>query len=89
MFARARKRGVEAKEAQALVASLQITTTESDAFAELSEICLRKYGVGTQWAPEIGLAVILTGIGVRYVAAIGPAPKVESELPPSNGAEQN
>lgn len=45
------------------------TDDELDSFSELGEICLRKYGVGTQYCPEIGLGVIALGIGARYARA--------------------
>lgn len=54
---------------QELVTDTTITQEEADGFSELAEICLRKYGVGTEYAPEIGLGAIVLGIGVRYAAA--------------------
>ena len=59
----------DAKFASELVAETTITDDEIAAFTELTEICLKKYGVGTEYAPEVGLIVILTGIGVRHSAA--------------------
>lgn len=70
VFKKARTAGFEPKDAQQLVTDTAITGEEVDAFSELAEICLRKHGVGSQYAPEVGLAAILGGIGVRYGMAI-------------------
>ena len=56
--------------AQQLVADTAITKEEMDSFSELAEVCLRKYGVGTEYAPEIGLGCIVLGVGIRYGAAL-------------------
>lgn len=69
LFRKAVKKTADPKFAQQLIVDTTITKEEIDAFAELGEICLRKYGVGTEYAPEIGLAVILGGLGVRYMEA--------------------
>lgn len=60
----------DSRAANDLVAATAITKEEVDSFAELAEICLRKYGVGTEYAPEIGLAAIAAGIGLRYAVAL-------------------
>ena len=60
----------DAKFCQTLVNDTTITARETDDFADLAEICLRKYGVGTEYAPEIGLAAIAAGVAVRYGAAL-------------------
>jgi hypothetical protein len=52
-----------------IIVDTTITNEEADAFSELAEVCLRKYGVGTEYAPEIGLGAIVIGIGVRYAVA--------------------
>lgn len=66
---KARQAGYNPIETKNLLVDCSITEKESDSFSELAVICLQKYGVGTQYAPEIGLAVIATGIGVRYASA--------------------
>jgi hypothetical protein len=60
----------DSKFASDLVKETTVTQEELDSFSELTEICLRKYGVGTQYAPEIGLLAIVTGVGVRYAVAM-------------------
>lgn len=59
----------DAKFAGDVIKDCAITQDELNGLAELSEICLRKYGVGTQYAPEIGLGAIVIGIGARYAVA--------------------
>jgi hypothetical protein len=63
---RARLAGYTPPEIKTLLLDNSITEKELDSFSELAVVCLQKYGVGTQYAPEIGLAVIAAGIGVRY-----------------------
>lgn len=63
--------GYTPQEAQQLVVDCAITTQEMDSFSELAEVCLRKYGVGTEYAPEIGLGCIVLGVGIRYSVALG------------------
>lgn len=70
LFNKARKAGHSQAEASQLVTDTTVTSEEADSFSELAEICLRKYGVGTQYCPEIGLAAVVLGVGVRYGAAI-------------------
>jgi hypothetical protein len=70
LFNKAKRKTGDAKFAQQLVTDATITQPEIDAFSELAEVCLRKYGVGTQYAPEIGLAALVLGIGIRYGAAM-------------------
>lgn len=70
IFGKARIAGLEPSEAQQLVVDTTITAEEADAFSELAEICLRKYGVGSEFAPEVAIAAIAAGIGIRYVNAI-------------------
>ena len=70
LFNKARRRYPDdPKFCNQLIVDTTITQEETDAFAELSEICLRKYGVGSEYAPEIGLAAVVLGVGVRYAAA--------------------
>jgi hypothetical protein len=83
LFSKAKKAGYEAREAQELVTRCAITTKEADAFSELAEVCLRKYGVGTEYCPEIGLGCIFLGIGARYTVALR-ALKADVEVPPPN-----
>lgn len=67
---KAKSAGLSPVECNQLVVDTTITREEMDGFSELAEICLRKYGVGSQYAPEIGLAVIVGGIGIRYGVAL-------------------
>lgn len=60
----------DAKFAGELVKETTITQDELDGLSELTEICLRKYGVGSEYAPEIGLIAIAAGVGVRYAVAL-------------------
>ena len=62
--------GYSAADANQLVVDCTITAEEIDSFSDLAEICLRKYGVGTEYVPEIGLASIAAGVGLRYMVAI-------------------
>lgn len=62
--------GYTPQEAQQLVVDCAITQSELDSFSELAEVCLRKYGVGTEYAPEIGLGCIALGVGLRYSVAL-------------------
>jgi hypothetical protein len=66
LFRKAVKKTGDSKFAQQLITDTTVTQEEISAFSELAEICLRKYGVGTEYAPEIGIGVILAGLGVRY-----------------------
>jgi hypothetical protein len=84
LFSRAKKAGYDGKEAQELVQKCAITTKEADAFSELAEVCLRKYGVGTEYCPEIGLGFILLGIGARYTVAIRALKPEEAPAPPNS-----
>lgn len=68
---KARQVGYNPAEIKQLCVDNAVTQAEADSFSELAVICLQKYGVGTQYAPEIGLAVIAAGIGVRYATAFG------------------
>jgi len=47
----------------------QPTEKEFASLGILAEICLRKYGVGTEYCPEIGLGAIILGMGSRYALA--------------------
>lgn len=69
--------------ANELCKSCEITPEEMDSFSDLASICLQKYGVGTEYVPEIGAAVILGGIGVRYYAAFKSL-QVEVAASPAN-----
>ena len=69
LFKAAKLAGVKPESAQGIISECSITRDELDAFSKLAEICLRKYGVGTQYAPEIGIAAISIGVGVRYMTA--------------------
>jgi len=75
LFGKCRVAGLEPKEAQEIVGATRITQEEADSFSELAEICLRKYGVGTEYAPEIGLGAILIGVSLRYATAIKSLPE--------------
>lgn len=79
LYRRALKAGDKPAEAQQLVADTSITKEELDSFSELAEICLRKYGVDTSYVPEIGLVVLVAGIGTRYAVAM--AAKAPPEKP--------
>ena len=70
LFRRAVAKTNDVKFAQQLVVDTAITSEEIESFSKLAEVCLRKYGVGTEYAPEIGLACVAAGIGLRYTAAI-------------------
>lgn len=63
--------------AESNVKRCQPTETELASLGTLAEICLRKYGVGTEYMPEIGLSAILLGIGARYALAF----KTIAEIP--------
>jgi hypothetical protein len=84
LFHKAKAAGYSAVETQNLVSQCAITEKESDAFAELAEICLRKYGVGTEYCPEIGLGCIVLGVSARYLTALKalhkPEEKTEGEI---------
>lgn len=60
----------DGKFARDLVAETTVTEEEIAALAELSEICLKKYGVGTEYCPEIGVCAILAGGVIRYTVAL-------------------
>lgn len=62
--------GYSPEQANQLVTDCRITTEEMESFSDLAEVCLRKYGVGTEYAPEIGLGSILLSVGVRYSMAL-------------------
>lgn len=64
-----RQANYSAGEAKQFIIDNAITQSEADSFSDLALVCLQKYGVGTAYAPEIGLIVIATGIGVRYATA--------------------
>lgn len=70
LFGKARIAGLEPKEAQQLVTDCSVSAEELNAFSELAEVALRKYGVGTEYAPEVGVAAIAVGVGLRYSMAI-------------------
>jgi hypothetical protein len=75
--------------ALATVARCQPTEKEFQSLGLLSEICLRKYGVGTQYAPEIGLGAIALGIGSRYALAfrdVAQLPDAVIETQPAKAA---
>lgn len=60
----------DSKFARDLVAETTVTEEEISALSELSEICLRKYGVGTEYCPEVGLVAIVAGGVIRYTVAL-------------------
>ena len=70
VYKKALKKTGDSKFAKQMSDGCAPTPDEIDALAELSEICLRKYGVGTEYAPEIGLGAIAANIGLRYVSAM-------------------
>lgn len=70
LFNKAMQATGDAKFARDLVAETTVTEEEISALAELSEICLRKYGVGTEYCPEVGLVAILAGGVIRYTVAL-------------------
>lgn len=77
LYKKAVKKTGDVKFAAELCRDCTVTPEELDSFSELAEICLRKHGVGTQYAPEIGLSVIALGIGARYAAAFADLSTVE------------
>lgn len=52
-----------------LVAETTVDSSEVDSFSQLAEICFQKWGVGSQYAPEVGLGVIAAGAVTRYALA--------------------
>jgi hypothetical protein len=70
LFNKAMQATGDAKFSRDLVAETTVTEEEISALAELSEICLKKYGVGTEYCPEIGVAAILAGGVIRYTVAL-------------------
>ena len=70
LFNKAKRATDDAKFAQQLVADTTITQPEVEAFSELAEVCLRKYNLASEYAPEIGLAAIVASVGIRYSAAL-------------------
>jgi len=73
-----------AEEARQLVADTSITQAEIDGFSELAEICLRKYGVGTEYAPEIGIGCIVVGVSLRYGLALKAVEPEKPKIVPLN-----
>jgi len=61
---------------------------EIEALGKLAEICLIKYGVGTEYLPEIGLSCIVLGIGTRYAVAFKAVVEIEQAPPPGPQTEQ-
>lgn len=57
------------------------TEEEMEAIGKLADICLKKYGVGTQYMPEIGLGCIVLGIGTRYAVAFKTLAKEDDRQP--------
>jgi len=70
LFSAAVKATKDTKFARDLVNETTVTDEEIGALGELTEICLRKYGVGTEYCPEIGLVCIVTGSVIRYQSAL-------------------
>jgi hypothetical protein len=70
LFNKAFRATNDSKFARDLVAETTVTEEEIAALSELSEICLRKYGVGTEYCPEVGLLAIVAGGVVRYSVAM-------------------
>ena len=62
--------GVPPEKAKEIALECGITKEECDSFGELAAICLKKYNVGTEYAPEVGLVCVLAGVGVRYAVAL-------------------
>lgn len=79
LFKKSIKRGDTPKEAQQLIADTTITEEEVESFSKLAEICFRKYGVGTEYCPEIGLGAIVVGVGLRYKLAASGGKKEEGQ----------
>lgn len=88
LLEKARQKSDDREWIESTLARCQPTEGELEALGKLSAICLKKYGVGTEYCPEIGLAAILTGIGCRYAVAFRsiasmPSPiKVKAEVKP-------
>lgn len=70
VFRKATAAGYTPPECQQLIVECSITEGEVDSFGELAEICLRKYGVGSQYAPEIGLGALALGVAGRYMLVL-------------------
>ena len=68
----------------AIIADCSPTEDELDSLGLLADICLRRYGVGSQYMPEIGLGCILAGISARYCLAF----KTVGDLPQRVGQEK-
>lgn len=86
LFKKGKKIGLDAKEINQVIADTAITEEEIKSFSTLTEICLRKYGVGTQYAPEIGLAAVVAGVGLRYAAAFKAFEPEKPEMPAADPA---
>ena len=70
LWKKALKAGIPETKAKQILVDCSVTKEECDSFGELATICLQKYGVGSQYAPEVGLAAVIVGVGVRYSLAM-------------------
>lgn len=79
---KASRAGLRAGEVKSLLDECKPSEEEIEAVGDLAAICLKKYGVGDKYMPEVGLVACVAQIGMRYAQAMGGLPEAPKNTVP-------